>query len=145
MKTYLQKRIADIKSVRCTKRRERRYIAQLKRQGWSNMDLWGLNTYLANHMLPMLQKFFKNPMGYPCGLKSVDEWKAIGAEITWAVERYAKDDFSELAEQATGYNVLKTRDDEKLRKKWLAENKRLYRRANKGMHLFAEYFCNLWD
>lgn len=145
MKTHLQKRIEDVRAAKLTKRRTKKYIAQIKRQGWSNMDLWGLNTHLARYMLPMLRKFFENPMGYPCNLKSVKEWQDIGAEIIWAMERFANDDFSDLAEKTTGYRVLKIKDDEELRKAWLEETKRLYERADKGLHLFAEYFGNLWD
>lgn len=109
------------------------------------MDVWGLNTHLANYMLPMVRQLFAKPSGYPCILNSVKEWQAIGAEIVWALERYAKDDFSELAEQATGYRVMDKIDNKKLRKKWFVELGRLYKRAQKGMHLFAEYFGNFWD
>ena len=145
MKTYLQKRIADIKAIKMTKRRERRYIAQLKRQGWANSDLWGLNTYLATLMVPMLKQFFKHLNGYPCNLKSAEEWQAIGAEMIWAMERYAKDDFFELADLQVGYTIAKCRDNKKKYKKWRAANNRLYARAQKGLKLFAEYFPNLWD
>lgn len=146
MKTHLEKRIADVRATKLDKRREQRYISQLTRQGWSDMDVWGLNTHLANYMLPLLRKLFANLHGYPCNLKSIDEWQAIGAKIIWAMERYAKDDFFDLAEEATGYRVLgPEKDKKKLRKKWCAETKRLYAEADKGLHLFAEYFGSLWD
>jgi hypothetical protein len=145
MKTYIQKRIDAIKSVKMSKARERRYIAQLKRQGWSNMDLWGLNTHLANYMLPMFRQFFADPVGHPCDLKSGKEWQAIGAEIIWALERHAADDFFDLAEAKTGYKPADMRENMTLRKAWLAENKRLYARADAGMALFGKYFGNFWD
>jgi len=144
MKTFIQKRIADIKAAKLTKGRERKYIAQLERRGWSDMDVWGLNTHLANYMLPMVKLLFKNPQGHPCDLKSLKAWKAIGAKITWSLERYATDDFFELAEKATGYHPGKT-NDEKLRKRWSAKNRELSLQAQEGMHLFGIYFCNFWD
>ena len=145
MKTYQQKRIEYIKSAKLSKARERRYISQLKRNGWSNMDLWGLNTHLARTMLPMFKAFLAHPCGHPCSLKSVKEWQAIGAEIIWALERHAADDFFDLAEAKTGYKPACMRENMALRKLWLAENKRLYARADAGMALFGKYFGNFWD
>lgn len=143
MKTHIEKRIADIKASKLTKGRERKYIAQLTRRGWSDMDCWGLNIHLANYMLPMLKKFFKSPMGYPCNLKSVKEWQLIGDKMIWAIERYAKDDAGELAEVEVGYSVLGK--DKSRRKAWLAALTRNHEQMTEGMRLFAEYFGNLWD
>jgi len=129
------------------------------------MDLWGLNTHLARYILPMLRKFFKNPMGHPCDLKSVKEWQAIGDKMIWSLERHDKDDMFELAETKTGYHPTSKRiryvdakgkpavkfvratddSDEALRKAWLAELKRLQEQEQEGMRLFGEYFGNLWD
>ena len=145
MMSHLQKRIADVKAAKLDKCRERRYIRQLQRRGWSNMDVWGLNTHLANYMLPMFKLLFTNPSGYPCNLKSRKQWQAIGKKIIWSLERHAKDDFFDLAEAATGYRPMSKPENPALRKAWMLKTKRIYAQADEGMYLFAKYFGNFWD
>ena len=135
MKSHLQKRIAEIKAVKLDKRRERRYIAQLKRQGWCNMDCWSLDIYLAGMMLPMLRELFRFQSGHPVDCTPA-AWKVIQGKILYAIERYAKDDILDICDAAQG---------KKNRDVYVARFNLECEKMREGMRLFGEYFGALWS
>ncbi len=145
MRTYTEKRISDIQAMQLRKKVKRQYIAQIRRRGWADCDCWSLDRHLARYMLPMLRRLFSSQSGYPCELRP-GKWRAIKAEITWAVERFAKDDIFEIVEAETGYKPRSPGgDNRRLRAAWARRVMALHRRAERGMILFGKYFGSLWD
>ena len=151
MKTHLQKQIADIKACKLTRARERRYIAQLKRRGFSNLDLWSLDHHLAQLIYPRLQEYFKADDHWPNHSAGVDEhdnlvWemtvkqaRQARADVLFAFERISKDDCFEWDQPK-----IPTRDkhgnDTGATKRYQATQERI----EKGLQVFAHAFQSLW-
>ena len=149
MQTYLQKEIDHIKAVKFGKRKEQRYIAQLRRRGFSNMDLWSLDAHLARLIYPRLVAYLKCDDHWPRHCigpdpktneevwdMPVEQAKQGRADVLFAFERMAKDDAFEW-DRPKGVPV---REDKTSTKRYMATQRRIER----GLKVFARAFQSLW-
>lgn len=65
-KTYIEKKEEEIRKTLTNKRRQTKYINQLHRRGWSDMDLWDLDCAFAEFIVPRLRELKKKKDGIPC-------------------------------------------------------------------------------
>lgn len=97
----------------------------LKKKGLSkitNEEVWDLDVTLAKYILPRLIKFKNiNTNGYPVIFNSLEEWHKVIDKMIWSFEKQLNN--------AWNYNSLD-------------EESKIYL---EGVHLFAEYFSDLWD
>ena len=93
-------------------RRKKKYIKNHMYQ-----DTWNLDYYISKFVLPRLKLFKKVTMGFPCDLKSIDEWYDILDKMIAAFEILATDE-------------LNTQDEQKI--------------VNEGLDLFRKYYQDLW-
>lgn len=99
-----------------------------RKRGAGCCDIYSLDYYLAKKILKPLQQFRKslseNGGGYPCELKSMEEWLGILDKMIWAFEWIEKDEYIE---------------------DWTVEKNIEYsKKAQEGYELFGKYFRNLW-
>ena len=80
-------------------------------------DTWSLDYYIAKFVLPRLKLFKKVERGYPCDLKSIDEWHDILDKMIAAFEILATDEWN-------------TQDEQKI--------------VDEGLDLFRKYYQDLW-
>ena len=86
------------------------------RYGVGYQDLWNLDFFLAERILPCLKRFKEmERMGYPSGLTE-KKWEKTLDEMIWAFE--------------TKMKGVTFKD---------------YKRQQKGFELFGKYFGDLWD
>ena len=62
-------------------------------------DTWNLNYYIAKFILPRLKLFKKVTMGFPCDLKSINEWYDILDKIIAAFKILSTDEINTQDEQ----------------------------------------------
>lgn len=80
-------------------------------------DTWSLDYYIAKFTLPRLKLFKKVERGYPCDLKSIDEWHDILDKMIASFEILATDEWN-------------TQDEQKI--------------VDEGLDLFRKYYQDLW-
>ena len=127
MKTTLKSKWS-LKSPLYLKKSDKRYkrhLKQLKDNGFSDSETWGLDSVIAEFILPRLKRFKEVTNGFPSTLTEA-KWDAILDDMIFAFEWDLLDDNDEY---------------EKMSEK---EKKAGWDRYNKGIRLFAEYFRELW-
>lgn len=90
-------------------------------RGYSDEELWNLDSTICEWLLPRLKTFKEKTIGYPPTLNSLKEWKDILEKIILALELH-NSDLPDNPEQAR------------------IEGKQI----KEGFELFGKYFCNLW-
>ena len=80
-------------------------------------DTWNLDYYISKFILPRLKLFKKVERGYPCDLKSIDEWHDILDKMIASFEILATDEWN-------------TQDEQKI--------------VDEGLDLFRKYYQDLW-
>lgn len=107
-----------------------------KKKGLSKIreeECWALNVNLAKHILPRLIRYKQvNQMSYPFGFNSLEEWHEAIDKMIWSFEKVIKDDWnsSDILSN-NNWNIEKYKSEKE--------------RYLEGMHLFADYFNDLWD
>jgi hypothetical protein len=107
-----------------------KYFIQRGRRGYSDWDVWGMDIYLAEVIIGMLDELIKSHCGRPMIVKTYKEWVGILKKMKYGFKEYYK---WENMEVLPPYNKYM----EKL-KKSRAELKQSFR-------LMEKYFINLWD
>lgn len=108
-----------------TDKRYARYVKQLKTNGFSDTETWGLDSVIAEFILPRLIRFKQVTNGYPYE-HTEETWNACLDEMIFAFDwtLHCEDDkFDSLSEK---------------------EKTKNWKRFSKGMQLFAKHFRNLW-
>ena len=80
-------------------------------------DTWNLDYYIAKFILPRLKLFKKVAMGFPCDLKSINEWYDILDNMIAAFMILSTDE-------------INTQDEQKI--------------VIEGLDLFRKYYQDLW-
>jgi hypothetical protein len=119
-------------------------------RGYSDCDLWNLDSHLSDIIAKRLKSFKKiNVNSHPGFIKDLDEWHQNIDKMIWAFENYNKDDYcftfhDEMKFDEPNENgcikVLDTGckcDKEKLKNHW--------EKTQEGIELFSKYFSDLWD
>lgn len=91
-------------------------------RGFSTYDWWNFFDYIAWVNINALEKF-KTGSGFPGNLSGPDEWTAILDKMI--------DGFKAAQKISNDFDVRTYKDDRKT--------------MMDGLHLYAEYFCSLWD
>jgi len=108
------------------KKNDRRYakhLKQLKTNGFSDAETWGLDSVIAEFILPRLIRFKELNIGFPGGWEDItfEKWQSMIDEMIFAF------DWSLHHEDDT---------DEQQTENW--------KKYQKGMDIFAKWFRNLW-
>jgi hypothetical protein len=90
-------------------------------RGYSDEELWNLDSTICEWLLPRLKAFKERTNGYPPTLNSPKEWDTILEKIILALELH-NSDLPDSPEQAR------------------IEGEQI----KEGFELFGKYFCNLW-
>ena len=96
-------------------------VYQKLTRGFSDDEVWSLDSTIVKFTLPRLRQFEKEVHGYPYTVESLDNWKGMLLLMIHAMELYVED---------MGGGIL-TEAEEELMKI--------------GMDLFYEYFGSLWN
>jgi hypothetical protein len=103
-------------------KRYKKYVKQLKRDGFSNTETWGLYSVIAEFVLPRLKRFKEITICYPMDL-TMDKWRAI------------------LDKMIFSFDWILTNDELKLNQNQLNIG---YKKCDEGIELFSKYFRDLW-
>ena len=90
-------------------------------RGYSDEELWNLDSTICKWLLPRLKTFKEKTIGFPPTLNSPEEWGDILEKIILALELHVSD-LPDSPEQV------------RIECKQIEE----------GLELFGKYFCNLW-
>lgn len=130
-------------------------------------ELWDLDLTIAQFVLPRLVKFQKTTKGYPCrlvvddnvDLSSISDseddeyvtlWNNILDKMIWSFEQIVTNsEEPQLPDEAIQRVNMKDgiwnyEIDEQVKKKFWDDTQAYNNRIQEGLHLFAEYFRNLW-
>jgi hypothetical protein len=126
---------------------EIKYFIQRGKRGYSNRDLWDVNSYLCEIIPQMIRHLAKNNTGCPSDLwdsKKINnechKWETILEEIAQGFEagKEINDSIGCRYRVDVEDNAFVFKYDKK--RATLLTNK-----FNRGMELFHKYFFSLWD
>lgn len=107
----------------------RSFIQKLLRinKGYSDKDLWDLDSTLSYYILPRLIGFKKvNVNSYPAKFKSIEAWHKVLDKMIWSFQYITDGRFLDKEE-----SLEKMAKDSK--------------KCQEGLDLFGKYFQDLWD
>ena len=123
---------------------------QRMRYGVSNEECWSLDGTFSKFILPRLKHFKKmKRYGYHPDF-TPEEWEKVIDELIWTFE-YLNDDerFNPfphyLGDTEWLLNKEKTPEQKQSFDEWMKKHNELQERKQKGLELFAKYYCHLWD
>jgi len=108
--------------IKKSDKRYKKYVKQLKRDGFCDCETWCLSGAIAEFILPRLKRFKVVNNGFPGGLTE-EKWDEIIDKMIFAFD-YA----------LTYEDALLNDDDSKI----------AFEKHQEGMKLFSEYFFDLW-
>lgn len=79
-----------------------------------------------------------------------EEWESVIDEIIWTFEYLVDEEqFNPFPnfyqDKDLDFNKEKTPEQKQLFDEWMKKNNELEERSQKGLELFAKYYCHLWD
>ena len=105
-----------------TDKRYKAHLKELKETGFSHAETWGLNSVIAELILPRLKRFKEVNSGFPMDL-SEERWNAVLDKMIFA------------------FDWVLTYEDKNLSKEEIRIG---FDKYNEGMELFSENFMDLW-
>ncbi len=135
-----------------------------RKNRYSKRQLWGLDTYLAQHIHDALLQFKEqNVHSYPGDLQMTPElWHAVLDKCIWTFQQIA-DDYPEEPHTRYWAEFRETHDDKDdmyfvndkngtriefkyETPKWVWRKNEIYHKCiEDGLNLFARYYRDLWD
>jgi len=124
------------------------------RYGVADEECWSLDRTFTKFILPRLRYFknMKRQSYHPD--HTPEEWEHVLDELIWTFE-YLDDNgetinpFPNLHKSSDDLinfsNKEKTAKEKNIISKWSKKNEKLEQRCQKGLQLFAKYYCHLWD
>jgi hypothetical protein len=103
-------------------KRYKAHAKELKENGFSHAETWGLNSVIAEFILPRLKRFKEVTNGYPMGLIE-DQWNDILDKMIFA------------------FDWVLTYEDKNLSDEEIKDG---FKKFDEGMELFSENFMDLW-
>ena len=94
------------------------FLYQRWTRGWDDSDLWGLDTTIAEFVVPRLKEFRNKTCTFPHDF-TFEEWQKAIDDMIYALETSAEEDLR--------WNKYRDWD-----------------RVRKGHKLFGRYFMDLW-
>lgn len=108
-----------------TDKRYSKHIKQLKNNGFTDAETWGLDSVIAEFVLPRLIRFKEINIGFPCNL-TPESWDVIIDKMIFALDwslNWEEDKYEGLSKEEQNEN---------------------WKKYEEGMQLFAKYFRDLW-
>ena len=130
-------------------RRARFYIREVKyklrtriqrfMRGYSDADVWNMDTWFMEMIEPMLSQLRKG-YSYPCEFNSSDEWHNVLTEMTNCIHLMNEDNVQENLGFYGYEGMLKmTSEDHHKVNDIMLKNK------DRFFELFSKHFYDLWD
>lgn len=110
----------DINSIAVDDKRIPKWEAQLAERGFDDTELWGLDTTIAEFVLPRLIRFKEIAVSFPAGLTS-EEWD------------------EKLDKMVAAFKIM---TDEN---RWPTPSGEEWEIVTEGCRLFGQYLPTLWD
>jgi hypothetical protein len=104
-------------TINLFKERQIKFAHQRRTKGWDDSETWSLDYTISKFILPRLKRFRELEFGHPCSITE-QEWYNIQDELIWTFQFLSNEEFS--------------------------YDKKLNKRADKGLRLFAKWYRNLW-
>lgn len=98
--------------------RQEEWYNQRKENGFDDTETWSLKTTIAKFTLPRLKWFKERHFDHPCDI-TFEKWDEILDNMIFSFEYYAKDEWEPISNED-------------------------FKRVEKGMKLFSEYYGDLW-
>lgn len=117
-----------------------KWAIQKRKRGWSDLELWNLETTFAEYIVPRLKQFRDMTIGYPGQLDSIESWKAIIDEMIFGFEFYLKQS-DEYEKRVFSKKLVRTKEENDLA---MASFETDVQRAQRGRELFGKWFEHLW-
>jgi hypothetical protein len=105
--------------------RQCKWFIQRGYRGYADCDVWSIDWYLAGWLPKALRRLQANRLGHPIGM-TLKGWQR------------------RLGDMADGFDAAHEIQDRRHKYKSV-EDRRAWRRFNRGMKLFHEHFFSLWD
>jgi hypothetical protein len=110
-------------------RSQSRYIKQKATRGYSDIEVWNLNTYVAKYTLPRSKEYRRDLSGYPASQNDPDAdtfeaWQKTVDKMIFALDAVAHEFDSDAGHDKLHDNQAEVRE---------------------GLELFGKWFQNLWD
>jgi hypothetical protein len=105
-----------------TDKRYKAHLKELKETGFSHAETWGLNSVIAEFILPRLKRFKEVQNGYPSNLTEY-QWNIILDKMIFAFDWALTHEDKDRSEE---------------------EFKDGFKKFDEGMKLFSENFMDLW-
>lgn len=121
-------------------------------RGYSDQDIWGMDYWFIETIIPMLKQLKNTKHGYPCNMTE-EQWEKELDNMIYYFEEIdenkcsEKNEFEEDFQKTIWENYDKNKDE--IREKWIQREYEIsdYRThmKDKAFKLFSKYFWNLWD
>ncbi len=121
------------------------------RYGISNEECWNLDTTISKFILPRLKHFKKMNRNFYNSELTSEEWENVIDELIWTFEYLIDDDrvhpfpIKLIDDRYLDINREQTPEEKIILDKWRKKSSELDERKQKGLQLFAKYYCHLWD
>ena len=131
---------------------EIKWFWQRGKRGYSDRDVWEIDNWFLNIIIPMLEQLKKIKHGYPVNL-TPEQWDNILDRMIFCFKE-ANDSTCSMINEYEEKFILETFGNPSKDNKELKQN--FIKRANEieeyqlkmekeGFQLFSKYFHNLWD
>lgn len=132
--------------------KEIKWFFQRGFRGYSDRDVWAIDVWFENTLIPMLEQLQKTKHGYPMDMTE-QQWNiTLNAMIDYfkeSTDEYCSEKNEYEEEYLNSMYEDNQEDFKKLRDKWLDREKKIedYKTHMKdeAFKLFSKYFYNLWD
>lgn len=125
------------------------------KKGYATVDIWNIDTWFLDTIIPMLKHFRKYHAGFPQDMEN-EEWEKILDEMIYCFENSTLDSIERKCNleweeyQKTTKDKSKTdKEIRQYREKWINKEKEEAKKAienkDRGFELFSKYFYDLWD
>lgn len=123
---------------------------QRMRYGVADEECWSLDYTFSKFILPRLKHFKKMKRYSYHPDMTPEQWEAVIDELIWTFEYMLDEErFNPFPNYCVGkkldFNREKTPEENQSFKDWMEKNNELEERKQKGLELFARYYCHLWD
>lgn len=132
--------------------KEIKWFLQRGFRGYSDRDVWAMDIWFENTIIPMLEQLQKTKHGYPMDMTE-QQWNiTLDNMINYfkeSTEKYCSEKNEYEEEYLNSMYEDNQEDFKKLRDKWLDREEKIadYKThmKDKAFKLFSKYFYNLWD
>lgn len=132
--------------------REIKWFWQRGKRGYSDRDVWNMDDWFLDTIIPMLKKLKTIKHGYPANL-TPEEWDKILDRMIFCFKE-ANDSTCSMINEYEEKFILETfgnplKDNKELRENYIRRTTEIekyqLKMEEEGFQLFSKYFHNLWD